>query len=70
LCPGTRRFTVRFNEQGEKIEVVEATPDTTTVPWMRLVKDKRQFLFGSQGGGVLNMKMLDQPLRPGPRGEP
>ncbi len=70
LCPGTRRFTVRFDEQGEKIEVVEATPDTMAIPWMRLAKDRRQFLFGSQGGGVLSMKTLSQPERPGPRGEP
>lgn len=66
LCPGTRKFTVRFDENGDKICVTEATPDTVTTPWMRLCKGRKKFLFGSDGGGI---KMLDQPERPGPKGE-
>ncbi len=70
LCPGTRKFTVRFDEDGNKICVTEATPDTMTTPWMRLAKGRNKFLFGSQGGGIKGFKMLDQPERPGPKGEP
>jgi len=70
LCPGTRKFTVRFDEDGNKLCVTEATPDTMTTPWMRLAKSRKKFLFGSQGGGIGGMTMLDQPERPGPQSPP
>jgi len=69
LCPGTRRFTVRFDENGDKLGVVEATPDTMTTPWMKLAKGRKKFLFGVGDGGIKGIKMLDQPERPGPKGE-
>ena len=66
LCPGTRKFTVRFDADGNKIGVVEATPDTMTTPWMRLSKGRKKFLFGVEDSGIKGMKILDQPERPGP----
>ena len=70
LCPGTRKFTVRFDVDGSKICVVEATPDSIATPWMRLGKGRKKFLFGSENGGISGMKMLDQPQLPGPKQQP
>ncbi|MDY0169928.1 MAG: hypothetical protein RBS80_25520 [Thermoguttaceae bacterium] len=64
LCPGTRRFTVRFDEEGKKIEVVEATPDTITTPWMQFASSRRKFIFRFNG----SVKSLTQPERHGPKG--
>ncbi len=70
LTPGTRKFTVRYDEDGNKICVTEATPDTMTTPWMRLAKGRHKFLFGLGDGGGINMKLLDQPQLPTPRHQP
>lgn len=56
----SRKLTIRFNEDGSKRSVEEATPDHPNSPWMRLRGRKgRPFLFGCDGGG-LTLRPLPQ----------
>lgn len=64
LCPGTNRFTVRFDEEGNKICVVEATPDCSPTPWMRLAKSRKPFLFHLGRDGRLSIKNVALPKPP------
>ena len=63
LCP-SRKLSIRFQEDGSKYEVLEASPDRTITPYMRLAGRKQQFLLGFQGGGLSGFKLLDQPRKP------
>ncbi|NLF69661.1 MAG: helix-turn-helix domain-containing protein [Candidatus Anammoximicrobium sp.] len=56
----SRKLTIRFNEDGSKHSVEEATPDHPNAPFMRLKGSKRPFLFGCYGGGGLTLKPLPQ----------
>ena len=56
----SRKLTIRFNEDGSKRSVEEATPDHPNSPSMRLKGRKgRPFLFGCNGAG-LTLKPLPQ----------
>lgn len=56
----SRKLTIRFNADGSKRSVEEATPDHPNSPWMRLKRRKgRPFLFGCEGAG-LTLKPLPQ----------
>lgn len=57
----SRKLTIRFNEDGSKRSVEEATPDHANSPSMRLKRKGRPFLFGCDGGGRLTLKPLQQP---------
>ena len=49
----SRKLTIRFNEDGSKRSVEEATPDHPNAPFMRLKKGRTPFLFGCTDGGGL-----------------
>jgi hypothetical protein len=56
----SRKLTIRFNEDGSKRSVEEATPDHPNAPYMRLKGSRRPFLFGCSCGGGLTLRPLPQ----------
>lgn len=58
----SRKLTIRFDRNGSKISVDEATPDHPNAPFMRLKKGRTPFLFGCDSGGA-SVKPLQQPPR-------
>lgn len=62
----SRKLTIRFDTDGSKISVEEATPDHPNAPFMCLRGSRRPFLFGCYGGGGLTLKPLPQPPKVAP----
>ena len=56
----SRKLTIRFDTDGSKMSVEEATPDHPNSPSMRLKKGRTPFLFGCTDGGGLRLRPLPQ----------
>ena len=56
----SRKLTIRYNDDGTKRSVDEATPDHPNAPYMRLKRGRTPFLFGCDGGG-LSLRPIQRP---------
>jgi len=66
-----RELTIRFNADGSKRSVEEATPEHPNSPWMRLKARKgRPFLFGCEGSGLTLRPLPQAPHVPPDKSSP